>query len=43
MDSDMDLILDMMPEDNVVYNVMEVGKSNEYYQQTIVHLFLVHL
>ena len=28
----MDLILDMMPPDNVVYNVMEEGKSNEYYQ-----------
>ena len=38
MDSDMDLILDMMPEDNVVYNVMEEGKSNEYYQGQAEHI-----
>ena len=30
--SNMDLILDMMPDDNVVYNVLEEGKTNEYYQ-----------
>ena len=38
MDSDMDLILDMMPSDNVVYNVMEEGKSNEYYQGQAEHI-----
>ena len=38
MNSDMDLILDMMPEDNVVYNVMEEGKSNEYYQGQAEHI-----
>ena len=30
--SNMDLILDMMPDDNVIYNVLEEGKTNEYYQ-----------
>jgi len=30
MDSDMDLILDMMPSENVVFDVVESGKSNEY-------------
>ena len=38
MDSDMDLILDMMPEDNIVYNVMEEGKSNEYYKGQAEHI-----
>ena len=38
MDSDMDLILDMMPSDNVVYNVIEEGKSNEYYQGQAEHI-----
>jgi len=38
MDSDMDLILDMMPSDNIVYNVMEEGKSNEYYQGQAEHI-----
>ena len=38
MDSDMDLILDMMPSENVVYNVMEEGKSNEYYQGQAEHI-----
>ena len=32
MDSDMDLLIDMMPSENVVYNVIEEGQSNEYYQ-----------
>ena len=41
MDSDMDLILDMMPEDNVVYNVMEEGKSNEYYQGQAEHILKI--
>ena len=30
MDSDMDLILDMMPEDNVVYNIGCLGKISDY-------------
>ena len=28
----MDLLIDMMPSENVVYNVIEEGQSNEYYQ-----------
>lgn len=30
--SDMDLLIDMMPDESVVYNVIERGQSNEYYQ-----------
>jgi len=30
--SDMDLLIDMMPDESVVYNVIEEGQSNEYYQ-----------
>ena len=36
--SDMYLILDMMPSENVFYNVMEEGKSNEYYQGQAEHI-----
>ena len=38
MESNMDLILDIMPSDNIVYNVMEEGKSNEYYQGQAEHI-----
>ena len=30
--SDMDLLIDMMPDESIVYNVIEEGQSNEYYQ-----------
>ena len=30
--TDMDLLIDMMPDESIVYNVIEPGKSNEYYQ-----------
>ena len=29
--SDMDLLIDMMPDESIVYNVIEEGQSNEYY------------
>lgn len=29
--SDMDLLLDMMPSENIVYENIETGKNNEYY------------
>ena len=32
MDSDMDLLLDMMPDENIAYENVEPGKTNEYYQ-----------
>tara|TARA_B100001057_G_C22831604_1_gene943601 strand:- start:1537 stop:1920 length:384 start_codon:yes stop_codon:yes gene_type:complete len=32
MHSDMDLLIDMMPDESIVYNVIEEGQSNEYYQ-----------
>ena len=38
MDSDMGLLLDMMPSENVVYNEIEEGKSNEYYQGHAEHI-----
>jgi hypothetical protein len=30
--TDMDLLIDMMPDESIVYNVIEPGQSNEYYQ-----------
>ena len=30
--SDMELLLDMMPAENIVYENVEPGKTNEYYQ-----------
>ena len=38
MDSDMGLILDMMPDDNVVFEAIESGKNNEYYQAHAEHI-----
>jgi len=38
MDSDMDLILDMMPDDNIVFETIESGKNNEYYQAHAEHI-----
>ena len=38
MDSDMGLILDMMPDDNVVFETIESGKNNEYYQAHAEHI-----
>jgi len=38
MDSDMDLILDMMPDDNVIFDTIESGKNNEYYQGHAEHI-----
>ena len=32
MDSDMDLLLDMVPDENVIFETIEPGKTNEYYQ-----------
>ena len=32
MHSDMDLLIDIMPDESIVYNVIEKGQSNEYYQ-----------
>ena len=32
MASTMDLLIDMMPDENIVYTTIETGKSNEYYQ-----------
>ena len=32
MDSDMDLILDMVDDDNIIFENIESGKNNEYYQ-----------
>ena len=34
----MDLLIDMMPDENVVYNVIEEGQSNEYYQGHAEHI-----
>ena len=36
--SDMDLLIDMMGDENVVYNVIEEGQSNEYYQGHAEHI-----
>jgi len=38
MDSDMDLILDMMPDENVIFDTIESGKNNEYYQGHAEHI-----
>jgi len=36
--SDMDLILDMMPDESVVFDEVESGKNNEYYQGHAEHI-----
>ena len=38
MDSDMDLLLDMMPNENIVYENVEPGETNEYYQGHAEHI-----
>jgi Mg2+ and Co2+ transporter CorA len=38
MDSDMDLLLDMMPDENIAYENVEPGKTNEYYQGHAEHI-----
>jgi len=38
MDSDMNLILDMMPSENVIFDTVETGKNNEYYQAHAEHI-----
>jgi len=30
--SDMDLLVDMIPDENISYDKLEIGKPNEYYQ-----------
>ena len=30
--SDMDILMDMMPDDSIAYDTVEPGKTNEYYQ-----------
>ena len=32
MDCDMDILMDMMPDENVVFETIESDKTNEYYQ-----------
>ena len=32
MNSDMDLLIDMMPDENIAFENIEQGKTNEYYQ-----------
>ena len=38
MDSDMDLLLDMMPDEHIAYENMEPGQTNEYYQGHAEHI-----
>jgi hypothetical protein len=38
MDSDMDLLLDMMPDENIAYENVEPGQTNEYYQGHAEHV-----
>jgi len=38
MDSDMDLLLDMMPDENIAYENVEPNKTNEYYQGHAEHI-----
>ena len=38
MDCDMDLLLDMMPSENVVFETIESDKTNEYYQGHAEHI-----
>ena len=32
MHSDMDILMDMMPNESIVYETIEINKNNEYYQ-----------
>jgi len=38
MESNMDLLIDMMPEENLIFdNIIERGKTNDYYQGMAEH------
>lgn len=36
--SDMDILMDMMPDETIVYDTVEPGKTNEYYQGHAEHI-----
>ena len=36
--SDMDILMDMMPDENIVYDTIESDKNNEYYQGQAEHI-----
>ena len=38
MHSDMDILMDMMPDENIAYDTIESGQSNEYYQGQAEHI-----
>ena len=38
MHSDMDILMDMMPDEAIVYDTIEVNKNNEYYQGQAEHI-----
>ena len=38
MHSDMDILMDMMPDENIAYDTIESGKNNEYYQGQAEHI-----
>ena len=38
MHSDMDILMDMMPDENIAYDTIESGKTNEYYQGQAEHI-----
>ena len=38
MDSNMDLILDMMPDENVIFEQVKADETNEYYQGHAEHI-----
>ena len=38
MHSDMDILMDMMPDEAIVYDTIEVNKNNEYYQGQAEHV-----
>ena len=38
MDCDMDILMDMIPDENVVFDTIESDKTNEYYQAHAEHI-----
>jgi len=38
MHSDMDILMDMMPDENIAYDTIESNKNNEYYQGQAEHI-----
>ena len=38
MHSDMDILMDMMPDENIAYDTIECGQTNEYYQGQAEHI-----